>query len=289
MMDGDREVSCADREKKVARHYGDKNLAASILAKLESVGISQEALQADDLAPFEELHIGGRQATKYLIERLMLKADHHVLDVGCGIGGAVRYIATTIGCRVTGIDLTPSFIQAAKTLTRAVGLDDRAFFDVGSALAMPYDEAQYDAVVSIHVAMNIADRVSLYREMSRVLKPGGIMGLFDIMRKTDGELIFPVPWADTPAISHLVTAEEMVKLLNSAGMVVTEIEDRTDVAVDFFQKILTDTQSAESFPAPHIAMQDGNEKLRNTLANIEAGHIAPVLLLATKAGVEHFE
>ena len=271
-----------EREEKVTDHYGDRDLAACILAKLESLGISRESLQADDLAPFEELHIGGRQATKYLIDRLSLEAGHHVLDVGCGIGGAVRYIAANTGCRVTGIDLTPSFIQAAETLTKVVGLEDRAFFDVGSALAMPYDEAQFDAVVTMHVAMNIFDRTSLYQEMSRVLKPGGIIGIFDIMRKSDDALTFPVPWADSPAISHLVTPEEMVKLLACAGIVVTEIEDRTDVAVDFFRRILVDTPSADLFPALHITMQDSDVKLLNTLTNIEAGNIAPVLMIASR-------
>ena len=268
----------------VAHHYGGRDMAQAILAALAERGIGAEALRPDHLAPFEEFHIGGRGATEYLVEKLELEPHHRVLDVGCGIGGAVRYIAHEIGCRATGIDITPEFVQAARTLSKAVNLHDRTDFDIGSAVAMPYETDSFDAVISIHAAMNIADRETLYREMARVLKPGGVLALYDVMRREEGDLLFPVPWADSPAISHLLTPEETGALLEQAGMEVTLAEDRTAMAEAFFRQVLTDSPQPDAAPAPQLAMQDARTKLRNAFTNMERGRIAPVLMVARRRG-----
>ena len=268
----------------VAHHYGGRDMANAILAALADRGIGAETLRPDHLAPFEEFHIGGRGATEYLVEKLALEPHHRVLDVGCGIGGAVRYIAHQVGCRTTGIDITPDFIQAARTLSEAVDLHDRTDFDIGSALAMPYETGSFDAVISIHAAMNIADRETLYREMARVLKPGGVLALYDVMRREEGDLLFPVPWADSPAISHLLTPEETGALLEQAGREVTLAEDRTAMAEAFFRQVLTGSPQPDAAPAPQLAMQDARTKLRNAFTNMERGLIAPVLMVARRRG-----
>ncbi len=267
----------------VARHYGGRDMANAILAALAEQGVDAEALQPHHLAPFEKFHIGGRGATEYLVEKLALQPHHQVLDVGCGIGGAVRYVAHRVGCRAIGIDITPEFVEAARTLSEAVDLHDRTDFDIGSALAMPYETDSFDAVISIHAAMNIADRETLYREMARVLKPGGVLALYDVMRQGEGDLLFPVPWADSPAISHLLTPEETGALLEQAGMEVTLAEDRTAMAVTFFQKVLADAPQPDAAPAPQLAMQDARTKLSNAFTNMERGLIAPVLMVARRS------
>ena len=101
-----------------------------------------------------------------------LRPGAHVLDVGCGLGGATRYIAASIGCRVTGIDLTPEYIEMARLLAERTGLADRVDYHAASALDMPFGPAAFDAAITLHVAMNIKDRAGLYREIARVLKPG---------------------------------------------------------------------------------------------------------------------
>lgn len=83
----------------VARHYGNSGLLARIFAGLEAAGIDSGNLQPDDLAPVDEFHVGGRPATAHAVAKMNLAADDHVLDVGCGIGGAARYIAAQSGCR----------------------------------------------------------------------------------------------------------------------------------------------------------------------------------------------
>ncbi len=269
-------------EENVASHYGKNDLAQTILDSLATNGISPERLQPDDLIPFEELHIGGREATEYLVAKLDLEPEHRVLDVGCGIGGAVRYIANHVGCQVTGIDITAEFIQTAITLTKLVGLEANARFKVGSALSLPYEDNHFDAVVTLHAAMNIAERPLLYREMARVLKPGGKMALYDVMKQQEGELRFPVPWADTPNISYLLTADETAELLQEAGLTVLQVDDRSAIVPGFFRKLLSESPNKNSPAPPGVIMTDSHIKLRNTLANIEDGLIAPVLMLVEK-------
>ncbi len=222
-----------DIEAAVARHYGNAGLLARILAGLEASGVDPDHLRPDDLAPVDEFHIGGREATAHAVAKLDLDEGAQVLDVGCGIGGAARYIATQAGCRVTGIDLTPEFIATARRLTELTGLDGKIAFEVASALDMPFEDAAFDAAITLHVAMNIPERAALYGEIARVMKPGAELCLYDVMKTGAGEIAYPVPWAETPATSHLTTVEEMRDLLDGAGFDVSEVEDRRAFARAF--------------------------------------------------------
>src|SRR5262249_41674095 len=142
------------------------------------------------------------------------------------------------GCRVTGIDLTPDFIAAARILTERTGLAGRIDFREASALAMSFADATFDAAVTLHVAMNIKDRPALYREVARVLKPGAAFCIYDVMKGAGEGLRYPVPWAQTAATSRLVTPDEMQELLASAGFDVLETEDRTPFGITFFRERL---------------------------------------------------
>jgi SAM-dependent methyltransferase len=270
-------------ERAVAQHYGNADLLTRILDGLKAVGADLEHLQADDLAPVDEFHIGGRQATVHALEKMALDERQRVLDIGCGIGGATRYIAAAFGCYVTGIDLTADYIAVAQTLTRMTGLNHKAKFYTASALDMPFEPATFDAAITFHVAMNIPDRAALYVEIARVLKPGASLCIYDLMTKGAGPLAFPVPWAETPATSHLVSPEDMHGLLADAGLTVESIQDRTPFALDFFRQSLA---AAPASPPPlglHLVMgPTAREKFTNVLTNIEAGRIAPVLMTARR-------
>ena len=270
-------------ETAVARHYGDTGLLSRIITGLEASGADLNRLQPDDLSAVEEFHIGGRKATAHAVEKMSLSAGQHVLDVGCGIGGAARYIADRTGCTVTGIDLTPEYIEIAKRLTELIGLGNKITFDVASALSMPFQNEAFDAAITLHVAMNIPERVALYSEIARVLKSGATLYIFDVMKKSDGDLHFPVPWAETEDTSHLTTPNEMCAHLEDAGFDVREVGDRTDFALEFFRE---SAAAAKNGPPPlgiHLVMgESAAEKLRNVMRNIENGCIAPVQIIATR-------
>jgi ubiquinone/menaquinone biosynthesis C-methylase UbiE len=110
-----------------------------------------------------------------------LRAGLHLLDVGSGIDGPARYFAAEHGCRVTGIDLTEEFVFVSRSLTRRTKLDHAVEFLHGSALALPFGMAGFDRAYTIHAGMNIADKLGLFREVRRVLKPEGLFAIFDLM------------------------------------------------------------------------------------------------------------
>ena len=233
----------------VSKHYSDSDaLADLIAASLRAAGIEPESATAADLAGVDEFHIRGRSATLALGEAMGLRADVSVLDIGCGLGGAARTLAEVYGCSVTGVDLTPSFCAAATEMSRWTGLADRTTFRVGDACALPFDDDSFDAAVTIHAAMNIPDKPAVYRQARRVLRPGGVFAIYDVLQGEGGEVLFPVPWARDSTISHLATPEEMRTMLASEGFEVAEEVDSTEASLEWFRSLAA--RIAQSGPPP---------------------------------------
>lgn len=210
----------------VMAHYATGNLSDAIVAALSSAGVDTEHLSAIDLFPVDQLHAGGAMATKHVLDRLGAGPGMRLLDVGCGIGGVSR-MAAMAGAEVTGIDLTPEFVEAANALTSLVGLADRAKFLTSPGESLPLDDASVDAAVMVHVGMNIPDKQAVFEEVRRVLTPGGRFALFEQMLTGDPELPYPMPWAEDERSSFVETAEVYRAGLEAAGLTIEEVEDRT--------------------------------------------------------------
>ena len=222
----------------VASHYSDSDaLVESIAASLRAAGIDPASATTADLVGVDEFHIRGREATLALAESMGISADTSVLDIGSGLGGAARTLAEAFGCTVTGIDLTPSFCAAATELSRWTGLDDRTTFRVGDACALPFDDDTFDAAVTIHAAMNIPDKPAVYREARRVVRPAGTFAIYDVLQGEGGDVLFPVPWAREPSISHLATPGDMRDMLVSAGFELLEEVDSTEESLGWFRAL----------------------------------------------------
>jgi sarcosine/dimethylglycine N-methyltransferase len=199
----------------IRAHYSGDRLAERILEALAAAG-AEPSPQA--LAPADQFHSYGHRATRDLAAAAGLEPGERVLDLGCGLGGPARMLAAEAGCRVTGIDLTPEFIRSARILAEACGLADLCEFVEGTCLALPFDDASFDAVVTQHVVMNIADRARFWAEAFRVLRPGGRFACFDIIRGPNpAPLAYPLPWAREPAISHLLDEAATQQGLEAAG------------------------------------------------------------------------
>lgn len=175
-------------------------------------------IEPDSLATLDQFHMGGLAATMRLAELADPARGAQVLDAGCGLGGPARYLAATRGCRVTGIDLSPAYVEVATLLTERTGQAGEVTFQAGDLLALPFPDASFDLVWTQHVAMNIADRATLYRGLRRVLKSGGRLALHDVLW-ADARLepLYPVPWAETPATSTLLTDAETKTVLDQSG------------------------------------------------------------------------
>ena len=186
---------------------------------------------AGGLASFEHFHSLGRTGTTALLEAAHVTAADHVLDAGSSIGGTARLLAAEHGCRVTAIDLTAEYCDTARWLNGLVHLEDRIEVIEGDVTDLPLPDASVDVVVSQHVQMNIADKPALYREARRVLRPGGRLALWDATAGPRKPLIFPVPWADIPGRSHLITPDELATTLRDAGFALEVWNDLTEFAV----------------------------------------------------------
>lgn len=201
----------------VAHHYAGPQLAERILAAAAESGVTEITPVA--LAPADEFHTGGLPATRELASLGQLQRGWRVLDIGSGLGGPARVLASEFGCDVTGLDITPEFVRSAQVLTERCGLSATARFQLGDALAMPFEDGSFDCAWTQHVVMNIEDRRNLYKEAHRVLKPGGSLVFFDILRG-DGDgraLDYPLPWAGDSSISFVYTSAATRAFLQEAG------------------------------------------------------------------------
>jgi ubiquinone/menaquinone biosynthesis C-methylase UbiE len=268
----------------VSQHYTHGNLLDAIRAGIAALGKTSDDITVDDLSPVDEFHIGGRKASEEFLSQLGFSPENHVLDVGCGLGGAARFVASRYRSRVTGIDLTAEYIETGKVLCKWVGLDDRVSLHRGSALSMPFPDGAFDGAYMMHVGMNIEDKAKLCSEVHRVLRPGTLFGIYDVMTVGDGALTYPVPWAVTAETSAVAAPELYKRALHDAGFAMTAERNRRDFALAFFEELRARTTAGGRPPLGlQILMGESTPiKVQNMIANISANRIAPVELIARK-------
>ncbi len=261
--------------------FGDRFDAALAAVKAKGGAVTPE-----DLAGFDQLHTGGAEATRGMIARLGATSGMHVLDVGSGLGGPARMLSAITGARVTGIDLTAAFVDAAQRLTAEVGQQALVDFKCASALDLPFAANSFDAGWHIHMSMNIVDKTRLYAEIFRVLKPGARFCFHDPVRGAGGaDVTFPVPWAETPAGSDLRPQAEMRALLEAAGFDVIDESNETEEALAWFAKIAAANAAASAeVKARSAAQADPRFAVmsKNHKSNLQSGAVAILAVTARK-------
>jgi sarcosine/dimethylglycine N-methyltransferase len=236
----------------VRDHYRASGLTERLKTALTAFGPDEQRLTPQQLATLDQFHTRGLAATVELAKLAGITTDMSVLDVGSGVGGPARFLAATYGCQVTGVDLSEPFVDAARYLTERTGQSGQVSFEIASALELPFDAGRFDVVLLQHVAMNIADRARLYREIHRVLKSGGRFATFDVVLK-DGEPHYPVPWARTPATSFLLTAAATRVAIEPAGFRALAWHDDTEAAKAWIAQM----RASGSQPSPNLGVVMG--------------------------------
>jgi ubiquinone/menaquinone biosynthesis C-methylase UbiE len=269
-------------EHDVAGHYTHGALAEAIHQALIAAGRDPGRLAPQDLAPVDEFHIGGQEATAALFAQVAPAAGQQWLDIGSGLGGTARHLALAHGCRVTGIDLTEEYVAVANDLAARVGLAGQVAFRQGSATGLPFADGSFDGASLLHVGMNIPNKAALCAEVRRVLRPGGTFVIYDVMRGAEGEPAFPVPWSSGPETSFLASPAEYRAALAAAGFKVVAERSRAEFALAFF-RAMQERMAAEGRPALglHILMgAAAGQKTANMVRAIAAGLIVPTEIIA---------
>ena len=269
---------------KVERHYTHGDIEQTILQALKKAGKDLDHLTLDDLAQVDEFHIRGPEATREMAEEIGIDADMQVLDVGCGLGGPSRRLASTYGCHVTGLDLTEAYCRVAKALSDRLGLGHLVSYRTGNALDMPFEDTRFDVLWTQHTAMNISEKAQLYSEMYRVLKPGGRLAIYDIIAGPGGEVYFPVPWARDPSISFLATGDELRDYLGAAGFKIISWRDTTDVGLAWFAaKSAQIKKHGRPILGYHMLLGDDFLKMaRNQLRSFNENRMALLQVIAER-------
>ena len=256
----------------VREHYSAPGFTDRIKSTFAKIAPEDQMLSVAQLAPLDQFHIRGLQATTELAGATGIESWTRVLDIGCGIGGPARHLAASFGCKVTGIDLSPSFIEAANYLTKRCGLSDRVAFQVGSALQLPFEDATFDAVFLQHVAMNIQERGALYAEAGRVLAPGGRFATYDLILDK-GDVVYPLPWARDSSTSFLLSERDTRATLKQAGFIPTLWRDDTEIAFEWFKMTMAGPPS-NGMSLGLVMGPDFQEMAANLALNLRENRLA---------------
>mgnify|MGYP001601738452 FL=1 len=269
----------------ISGHYRRGGLLERLEAALAEDGADPARPSLEALAPYDQFHTRGIEATKETADLLEVAAGDHLLDIGSGIGGPARYMQRRFGCRVTGIDLTAEFCEVARHLSGRLGFGDELRFEHGDALAMPFPDASFEGAYSMNVSMNIAGKDAFYREIRRVLKPGAWLVLSEIARGPGAEVDYPVPWAASAEASFLSTPEETRRGLEAAGFEILRLRTTEKEALESVARAREII--ARGGKPPHRAVilvhaEGAREAMRNTSRGMAERRIVPIEVLARR-------
>jgi SAM-dependent methyltransferase len=271
-------------ENAIADYWATGDVYALIVEALRKAGKPLDQLTLPDLAPVDHYHARGFPATVELADRLTIGPSDHILDIGCGLGGPARYLATRFGCKVSGIDITPPFVDAARKLTALLHLESQVEIAQGDGQLLPYAHGAFDGALTQHVTMNVADRPSFFREAYRVLKPGAFFALTEHGMGPNANPHYPAPWSLDGGVSFLATPSETRAFLDAAGFRDIMVENTGDKYLAAYKQGMALAASG-AMPALGIHMlagERGAEKMRNAARNIEEGRTQPVEVICRK-------
>ena len=262
-------------EEAINAQYGQSDLSKKVAAILNDKDLDIGRLSHVILAPIEELHLDGKAATLDLANEVGINEKMKVLDVGCGIGGPARTLASEFGCHITGIDLSKEYCKAAELINNKLGLNKTIEIQQVNALDMPFDNEEFDVVLMQHVLMNIENKQRLLSQINRVLLPKGRLAHYTICAGSGAPIHFPVIWASNPDISFLLSPSELRQLINNHGFKEISWKDYTTI-------ILEGMQMERSKPEPtsidllFSISEDFLPKIRNVIRNLKEGRMVVI-------------
>ncbi|PRY65844.1 methyltransferase family protein [Vreelandella songnenensis] len=266
----------------LAAHYHQALRDADVLAQIQHHYPAGPTLH--QLAPLDQLHIGGVSASRRLLSLLDPATHPHVLDIGAGLGGLMRQGAA-LGFQMTGLDITHRFTRLNQALTKLADTAGPSLrWVTGNAHTLPFAEASFDALLFQHSLMNMPDAAGVLKESRRVLRPGGTLVMHEVVSGANvSKLRLPVPWASTAEHSHLLDHAALRVLLTRAGFTLEHDLDWSDTALEWRERQRGKEQTGK---APVLSPQwvfgeRFMEMGKNLLFNLKAGAINVVEIRAS--------
>jgi SAM-dependent methyltransferase len=270
----------------IADHWGRGDVYGLIVSALARASKPLEGLTVEDLAPIDHFHARGYPATVELADRLPIRPDAHILDIGCGLGGPARYIAQRFRCRVSGLDITQPFVEAANKLTALLRMGEQVQVQLGDGQLLPYADACFDGAYAQHVTMNVADRPRFFAEAYRVLRPGAFFALTEHGLGPRGQPHHPVPWSEDGSGAYLISPQETRARLEEAGFRAIDIEETGAKYLAGYKMAIQRATEGKLPPLGiHLLMGDtAAQKTMNAARNIEESRTRPIQAICFKPG-----
>jgi sarcosine/dimethylglycine N-methyltransferase len=266
--------------------YDGPELEPVVLDALRAAGRSLDPLDSDDLAGMDEFHAVGRAGTLAMAELVGVGPGHRVLDLGAGIGGPSRALARHFAASVTALDPTARFCRLASALNARCGLADRVTVVQGDGAALPFPDDSFDLVWTQALWQSVPDKPALSAEIDRVLRPGGRLSLLEVVSEDGAELEYPVPWADGPEQSFVVSDRELRETFAQVGL-----EPLRWLKGEAVQAPIAAAATSGALPAPvpgiglELLLPDYEARMAGLSRNLENGHINLVMAVLARAGV----
>ena len=260
------------------------NLHLRVREAMIEANLIDKKLEIEDLFPIDQYHARGIAATVDLGKRMPISKGNKILDIGCGLGGPARYYAKKFECFITGIDITPSFIELGNEFNQLTSMSNKIDLKVGNGEILELEDNTFDGAYSQHVTMNVAQRDRFFSEAYRVLKKESFFAFTEHGLGPIGEPIFPLPWANTESMSYLLTPNETILLLNEVGFYDIEIIETGDKYMSGYEKLVNQTNTKKT-PILGIHVIGGTsmkERSINSLNSIKEKRTFPFEILCKK-------
>jgi arsenite methyltransferase len=234
-----------------------------------------------------ELHPGGEATTRRALELIGLGPGDRLLDVASGTGASAVLAAREFGCIVAGVEYAADAVRDAQGAADAAGLCDQVGFVAGDAEALPFGEAQFDAVLCECSLCTFPDQTRAMAEIRRVLRPGGRLALCDVTAererlpaRLDGAL------ATLACVGEACALAGYRQLLADAGLRVTAVESRPEDAAGLADRVLDRLRGARVLGldgAAHAPFSIGEaiELVRRARRAIDDGALGYAIIAAS--------
>lgn len=266
----------------IDHHYSDHMDEETLLSQLHER--YPEGPTIYQLAPIDQLHIGGIKASEKLLLQLEKLQPKRILEIGSGTGGLMRLISNrfnteTSSIEITGVDITHRFNALNRSITELFRKGSPVEIVTCDAQQLPFADNSFDCIIFQHSLLNIPDTEGCLRECRRIMDTNSTLLLHEVIQGPNPEQMrYPVPWARTADQSHLLTLTELTELLQVSGFTLDNTDHWSEEALAWRKRQASKENNTHTNKAPPISPtqilgDDFNKMAPNLIANLSSGSI----------------